>query len=123
MSRARAANEAALNLEALATKLARIVLAQIPRLAAKASEPAVYSTRRKCGPAGVPEREWKKIAKAIGRKPYPGARWLVVERGAYNRWLEAQATGGKPPAQPANDGAEPWSPRAALASVGLRATR
>jgi hypothetical protein len=75
------------------------------------------------GPPGVPDREWKRIAKAIGHLPYPGARWRIVQRGLYERWLSEQddAAATVPPANDASD--EEWSPGAAFASVGLRPTR
>jgi hypothetical protein len=112
--------------EALARALLPHLIGELARLVSVAGS-TTYTSRRGGGPAGVPDREWKRIAKGIGRLPYPGARWFVVERSAYLAWLGGTAT---PQAiSPAsNDGAtkrgeEPWSPSAALASVGLRPTR
>jgi len=109
------------DLEALAAAVAPLVVAILTR-ALSTNTAAPYTTRKGCGPAAVPDREWKRIAKRIGRLPYPGARWLVVERVAYDHWLAGQSGGSTTPTTPANDAVEPWSPARALASVGLRAS-
>jgi hypothetical protein len=76
-----------------------------------------YSSRRGCGPAGVSEERWKKIAKEIGRK-LPGARWYIVERDVYEKWL-AQQEGRAAPSAPETR----WTPARALALAGVRGTR
>lgn len=115
-------------LAAIAPLLVPFVMAEIAKLVAKASLPSHYSTRRGHGPPGVPDKEWKRIAREIGRAPYPEgkgrprARWLIVERERYESWLAAQSAGAAPTG-PANDAGAAWTPTAALAAAGLRAQR
>ena len=94
--------------------------------------PAIYTSRRQCGPAGVSDERWKEIAKKIGHRP-PGARWYVVPRAAYEQWLNGQAApvSGVPASAPvptsaaslnaANDATAPkWHPSQTLEHVGRR---
>jgi hypothetical protein len=101
-----------------AEHLRAIVRDELRRLLAPVlrDEPAHYSSRRGCGPVGVPEARWREIAATIGRKPYPSARWYVVGRGVYERWLAGETSA---PATPAND-APAWDAGSVLDELGLR---
>ena len=111
-----------IDLDALAAKLAPMILSRLAT--ALGATEAPYSTRRGYEPPeyqGRPKK-WKADAPTI-----PGAvlvgRWWSVSRTAYAAWLASKRT--TPIAKVANDSAtsEPWSPRAALESVGLRGSR
>jgi hypothetical protein len=104
----------------LAPRVSTLVLARLAT--ALVATEAPYSTRRGFEPPeymGRPAR-WKQDAPTI-----PGAvklgRWWSVSRAAYAAWVEKHSvTTSAPAVAPAND-APAWSPRAALAAVGLRA--
>ena len=105
------------DLDALAERLAPLVAARLAQaMVTRTSAP--YSTRRGCGPAGLKDRTWKKIAPMIPGAQHSG-RWVIVQREAYEKWASRDA---RPSTASAATG-EPWSPAAALASVGLRAPR
>ena len=108
-----------LDLDALAAKLAPLVIARLALALGATASP--YSTRRGHEPPEFTSRAkvWRATAPTI-----PGAvrfgRWWTVSREAYATWIRAQGGNAAPiPAPAANE----WTPSAALASVGLRATR
>ncbi len=72
------------------------------------------TSRRADAPAGVPGRQWSKLAARIGRK-LPGQRFHIVERADWDRYLAAEAP--EPPAPRA------WSPGDELPALKLRAVR
>jgi hypothetical protein len=96
----------------------------LERVAAGAAR-TPFSTRRGQEPPEFVGRRkaWRATARTI-----PGAtksgRWWYVERATYAAWLASQATTATPTTlAPANDAGVPWTPRAALLSIGLRPTR
>jgi hypothetical protein len=115
----------ALDLEALAKEVAPRVFALLLERLTAVETP--FSTREGHEPPEFVGRHdaWLATARTI-----PGAiklgRWWCVPRPAYAGWLASQSTTAPaataaPP--PANDAVEPWTPRAALLSVGIRPTR
>jgi hypothetical protein len=102
----------------------RAIRELLERLTLGASQ-TPFSTRRGQEPPGFVGRRkaWRAVATTI-----PGAtksgRWWYVERATYAAWLASQATTPAPTTPPpANDAGAPWTPCAALLSVGLRPTR
>jgi hypothetical protein len=117
---------ATVDMDAIIETVERKVLARIAAALVAAPLPAYYSTRRKCGPPGLADSACKALLPTL-----PGAvqrgRWWVIDRARYEEWEASQAAtstateGTSPPAKDRTE--EPWSPRGALESVGLRATR
>ncbi len=104
------------DIRAIRELLERLALGapQTPFSTRRGQEPPEFVGRRK---------PWRATARTI-----PGAtksgRWWYVERATYAAWLASQATTATPKrTPPANDAGVPWTPRAALLSVGLRPTR
>jgi hypothetical protein len=81
-----------------------------------ADEPATYSTRAGQAPPGYSRDVWRAVARAIGTRR---GRWWVVTRAQLAAHERAQGTA----ATSAENDSEPWTPAAALRSIGLRASR
>src|SRR5580658_2794240 len=88
----------------VALRLARIVAPHADLFAARVFASAIekaqqslppYSSRRGCGPNGVSHRRWQALAKTIGTRA-PGARYWIVDRAAYQRWVAGDRE--RPPA-------------------------
>ena len=108
----------ALDLDALASKLAPLVVARLAGALGAIAAP--YSTRRGHEPPEYQGRskKWKADAPTI-----PGAvrvgRWWSVPRDRYAAWIAAQSSVAPAPA-PAATSSRPWSPADELGSLGLR---
>jgi hypothetical protein len=101
----------------------RAIRELLERLALGASE-TLFSTRLGQEP---PEFVRRRKAWRLAARTIPGAtksgRWWYVPRPAYAVWLASRATTRPAALRPANDAGIPWTPRAALLSIGLRPTR
>jgi hypothetical protein len=107
-------------LDELARQLAPLVLAEIAKLAAKASTPN-YSSRKHCGAPGLSDEENKRIARLIGTKR---GRWHVYtaeQLAQYERSREdARPAEPRPAETPA---ARSWHPSMSAEMAGLRVVK
>ena len=116
-------SDPSIDIAAIETRVEARIMARIVAALSSAPTPAVYSTRRRCGPEWLGDREWKRIAPTLtGAFRPPGSRWICVPSAAVEAY---RATLGIAPAKVANDAepTQPWTPGGALAAAGLRGSK